>query len=175
MYLNHLPNLISFLRLACVPWFIHSVITQEYTTALTLFSIMALSDAIDGYLARRFDWTTQIGAYLDPLADKVMLVAAFIFFASIDVLPLYLVVLVVGRDILILLGAVVFQRTGKKLQIKPNMVSKVNTFVQIILVLTLIATNIIVIPDILITILVMVTVITTLISGFLYIIDWGEK
>jgi len=175
MYLNHLPNLISFLRLACVPWFINFIITQEFDSALILFIIMALSDAVDGYLARRFDWTTQLGAYLDPLADKLMLVSAFIFFAYISVLPLYLVVLVVGRDILILLGAVIFQRTGKKLQIKPNMISKVNTFIQILLVLSLIAMNIIIIPDILITILIMATVITTLSSGFLYIVDWGEK
>ena len=136
---------------------------------------MALSDAVDGYLARQFDRTTQLGAYLDPLADKLMLLSAFIFFAYINILPLYLVVLVLGRDILILVGAFVFQRTGKKLQIKPNLISKVNTFVQMLLVLILIATNIIVIPDTLMTILIMATVVTTLSSGFLYIVDWGEK
>ena len=99
---------------------------------------MAVSDALDGYLAKSFAWKTTLGAYLDPAADKAMLISAYITLGALYLLPHWLVFLVILRDVALLSGALSYVTTTRQLDIKPTLISKFNTFVQIILVFAVI-------------------------------------
>ena len=129
--MHNIPNLISVLRLLLVPFTVWLIISEAYGAAFLTFMAAGISDGIDGYLARRFDWRTRLGAYLDPLADKTLLVAVFVTLGFLKLIPAWLVILVVSRDALII-GAVLLSRLmDHPVHVRPLMVSKVNTVVQI--------------------------------------------
>lgn len=126
-----IPNLISVVRLILVPVAIDALVTGRYDVAFWVFLAAGVSDGIDGWIARRFDQRSELGAYLDPLADKALLVSIFVTLGLVGVLPVWLVILVVSRDVLIVGGVVLSWVLGSGVPIRPLFVSKANTTVQI--------------------------------------------
>lgn len=131
--LLNLPNIITFGRLCAVPLAFWLVLVHRTGDAFLLFVAAGLSDALDGWLARRYGGNA-IGALMDPVADKALLVTMYITLATIDVLPTWLAILVVFRDLLIVGGVVVLAVLGNAVTIHPLYISKLNTAMQIILI-----------------------------------------
>lgn len=129
--MRHLPNAICLVRIALV-WPVFAAIERgELTLALILFAVAAVSDGLDGYLAKRFHWTSDLGRFLDPLADKLLLVAVFLACVWQGLVPLWLAVAAIARDVMIGGGALVFRLWFGPLGGHPTVVSKVNTALQI--------------------------------------------
>lgn len=135
----NIPNLITLGRVILVPIVFWLVLTHETQIAFVLFVIAGISDGVDGYLAKRYGWTTELGAYLDPLADKLLIVSIFVALGVKAALPSWLVIAVVSRDILIVAGVVLAWVLDNPLHIRPAMVSKANTVAQILLAATVLA------------------------------------
>jgi len=129
-----LPNVITFGRLCSVPLSVWLVLERRFALAFFLFLAAGLSDAADGWLARRNGGGNSVGALLDPVADKVMLVTMYVTLAAVAVLPDWLAILVVFRDAVIVGGIVVLSLSGQSVLIRPLYVSKLNTALQIALV-----------------------------------------
>jgi cardiolipin synthase len=127
----NLPNLITLARLLCVPLAIWLIVEARYGVAFWVFVAAGISDALDGYIAKRFDQRTPLGALLDPIADKALLAGVYITLGLADQLPYWLVILVVLRDLLIVGGYLLIQGTAAP---QPLFISKVNTLVQISLI-----------------------------------------
>lgn len=130
----NLPNAISLARLLAVPIAIWLVMGGHWMWAFWLFVVAGLSDAVDGFLAKRFNSATEIGRYLDPLADKALLVSVYLALGAQGLLPMWLVILVVTRDVLIVGGAILSLMMGRAGSVRPSMLSKVNTVAQIVLI-----------------------------------------
>jgi cardiolipin synthase len=128
---RHLPNLISALRLLLVLPAFWLIGEREYAQALVIVAIAGASDALDGYLAKRFGWQSRLGGLLDPLADKMLLLAGFLGLAMTGALPAWLFVLVIGRDLLIVCGAVAYHNLVGPFDAEPTRLSKLTTVVQI--------------------------------------------
>jgi cardiolipin synthase (CMP-forming) len=128
-----IPNLITLGRVVAVPVAFWLVVTNDYRTAFLVFLLAGISDAVDGFLAKRFDWRTELGAYLDPLADKLLIVCIYIALAVAKELPAWLVIAVVSRDILIVVGVMLCWLLDQPVRIRPLAVSKANTLAQIVL------------------------------------------
>ena len=129
-----IPNLISIFRLFIVPAIVWLISIQEYSLSFWLFLIAGVSDGVDGFIAKQFNQSSELGAHLDPLADKVMLVAVFLTLGIQGLLPLWLVILVISRDLLIVGAVVLTWILHQPIPVKPLMVSKANTVAQIILI-----------------------------------------
>ncbi len=139
--LRNLPNFITFLRIGAIPVFLILLIDKRYTEALLLFVFAGVTDSIDGAVARLTNSHTTLGAYIDPLADKLLLVSSFAILAFLNFLPSWLAILVISRDIIILIGfAVLYFITGHSIAVRPTLIGKASTFFQLATVtLTLIA------------------------------------
>ena len=137
----NLPNLITTGRILLVPIVVWAITAGEYRIAFWLFVAAAVSDAIDGFLAKRFGAASEFGAYLDPLADKALLMSIYVTLGIAGLLPLWVVIAVVSRDIMILGAVVVAWLVGKPLIIHPLAVSKLNTLAQILLATLVLAAN----------------------------------
>jgi len=138
LYAN-IPNFITLARVLSVPVIFYLLVNDNSRAAFYVFVCAGISDAVDGYLAKRFNWTTELGAYLDPLADKALIVSIYIALAVSRELPLWLVIAVVSRDILILLAVMLSLLLAHPVRIKPLAVSKLNTVAQIVLAATVLA------------------------------------
>ena len=134
-----IPNLISFLRIALVIPIMVLLHRQEFGLVLVLFAVAGLSDGLDGYLARRFNWRSELGALLDPLGDKFLLVGVYLVFGWNGLLPLWLVGLVILRDVVIVSGAIAYRQVCHELTMEPTLISKANTLLQIMLGIQVIA------------------------------------
>ncbi len=126
------PNLITAIRIILAPVFIIYLINDQFLAALIVFLLCAVSDGLDGMVARLMNQKSRLGAYLDPIADKLLLVAAFVTLAITGALPAWLTVLVFSRDIMILLGILVLFLNRLEFTIKPSILSKVTTWLQFI-------------------------------------------
>jgi len=173
---SDIPNIISIFRIGIVPAVVVALIYEQYKLALLLFAVAGISDGLDGYIAKRFNFISRLGSILDPLADKLLLVSTYITLGWLGLLPLWLVMLVIGRDILILLGAFAYHRVFGFYEMAPSWISKTNTFFQIVLGLAvvLIASGVN-FPDILLWILIYVVTATTIMSGIGYVWTWGSR
>ena len=134
-----IPNLITLGRVILVPVVFWLLLTGELQPAFLAFVIAGISDAVDGFLAKRFGWETELGAYLDPLADKLLIVCIFIALGVTARLPSWLVILVVSRDLLIIIAVVLSWLLDRPTPMKPLAISKINTLVQIVLAGTVLA------------------------------------
>jgi cardiolipin synthase len=134
-----IPNLITLGRVVLVPVVFWLLLTGELQAAFMVFVVAGISDAVDGFLAKRFNWETELGAYLDPLADKLLIVCIFIALGVTDRLPSWLVITVVSRDVLIVIAVVLSWLLGHPTPMKPLAVSKINTVAQIVLAATVLA------------------------------------
>ncbi len=129
----NLPNFITIGRILLVPFTVWLIISGEYGYAFFAFVIAGVSDGVDGFIARRYHQHTELGAYLDPIADKALLVSVYVTLGLLKFVPAWLVILVVTRDILIVGAVILSWVLGKKIEVAPSNVSKVNTAAQIIL------------------------------------------
>ena len=127
-----IPNLITLGRILLVPILVWAIASGEMWIAFVLFLAAGVSDAVDGFLAKRFHMTTELGAYLDPLADKALIVSIYLTLGINGFIPRWLVIMVVSRDILIVGGIMLSWVMGNPLKIKPLLVSKLNTVAQIV-------------------------------------------
>jgi cardiolipin synthase len=134
-----IPNLITLGRVILVPVVFWLLLTGELKAAFLAFVAAGISDGIDGYLAKRFNWETELGAYLDPIADKLLIVCIFIALGVTGRLPSWLVIAVVSRDVLIVIAVVLSWLLGHPTPMKPLAVSKINTVAQIVLAATILA------------------------------------
>lgn len=127
----NIPNILTVFRILLTPFFVIFLLKDLFSIALLVFTIAAISDGIDGLLARYLNQKTVLGAYLDPIADKLLLTAAFVSLALLKIVPSWLTVIVISRDILIMLGIAVFSITNINIEIKPSLVSKCTTVAQL--------------------------------------------
>jgi cardiolipin synthase len=134
-----IPNFITIARLLGVPLIVWLMIADRFAEATLLFVIAGLSDAADGFIAKRFKATSVLGAYLDPVADKALLVSVFVTLGFKGVLPAWLIVLVVSRDLFIIGGVILSYMLANPMAVRPLMVSKLNTAAQILLIALVLA------------------------------------
>lgn len=134
-----LPNYITIARFIMVPLIICALINAHMQTAFALFVLAGLSDAVDGFIARQFDQRSELGTWLDPMADKFMLVAVFLMLGWMEALPVWLVLLAVSRDGLIVGAVVLSSMMDNPVEMRPLMVSKANTTAQILLAVLVLA------------------------------------
>ncbi|MBF0356775.1 MAG: CDP-alcohol phosphatidyltransferase family protein [Alphaproteobacteria bacterium] len=172
------PNLITLGRLFAVPLTIWAIDEGRYTLAFWVFLVAAISDAVDGALARWMKARTEIGGYLDPLADKALLVAVYIALGYHGLMPGWLVIMVVSRDLLIVGGALVVHMATARLRMEPLLVSKVNTLAQIVLAAMALGGLGLGIEDGVLAlrpVMEVIVALTTLASGLSYITVWGRR
>ena len=129
----NIPNSLTLVRIVLVPLVVWLIIDHEMTAAFLLFLLAGFSDAADGYIAKRYGWRSELGAYLDPIADKALLVSIYVTLGLAGHLPVWLVIAVVSRDILIVGAVVLSWMLSRPLTMHPLLISKVNTFAQIVL------------------------------------------
>jgi cardiolipin synthase len=139
--MRSLPNVITFARLLAVPLAVYCIVSGDLEGAFWVFVAAGVSDAVDGAIARLCDARTALGAFLDPLADKALLVSVYLSLAGIGLLPLWLVGLVVFRDLLIVGGVLLSYALGRPVAIRPLYISKLNTLVQLMLATWVLAVN----------------------------------
>ncbi len=170
------PNVFSFARLLSVPLAVWLMIEDRMAFAFWLFIAAGITDAIDGYIAKRFDARTELGAFLDPLADKALLVGAYLSLGWLGHLPAWLVILVVFRDLLIVGGAFVVYAITQSFKAQPIAISKLNTAVQIALVALVLARLGVGLDDLGAShVLVFIAGVTTVLSGGAYVIQWTRR
>ena len=127
----NLPNIITLGRILLVPVIVWAIASNQMTIAFVIFVVAGVSDAIDGFLAKRFNMTTEIGALLDPVADKALLVSIYVALGISGDIPRWLVILVVSRDIMIVAAVIVSWLFDRPVEMKPSKVSKLNTVAQV--------------------------------------------
>ncbi len=170
----NIPNLISLVRLFMVPLIVWLLLDHNYLWALITFFVAGISDLLDGMLARIMNCDTKLGQYMDPIADKVLLVGVFLTMGIQSLIPSWLVIIVVFRDIVIVGGVVLsLLFLNNNTRITPLLISKINTFMQIGLVVIILAQVAIGINLRNInTIIFICTAATTILSGIGYVYEW---
>ncbi len=170
-----IPNLITGLRILLVAPFLWLLLEERYGAALALFVIAGLSDALDGFLAKYYGWTSELGGLLDPIADKLLLIGAILALGWLGELPGWLVALVIARDLVIVGGAVAYHLRVERFHAAPLMISKLNTLVQLALVCAVIVHyGLTRLPAWLLTSGIYLTALTTVWSGAAYVWRWGR-
>ncbi|WP_455207963.1 CDP-alcohol phosphatidyltransferase family protein [Kaarinaea lacus] len=176
MTLRDIPNIISLLRIALVIPVIYLLLEREFSYALVLFFVAGLSDGLDGYLAKRNNWTSRLGSILDPLADKLLLVFSYLALGWLHEIPMWIVIAVMVRDVVIVVGAISYHELIGEYDMMPTWMSKTNTFFQIILVLTVVfSLGVYTLPGWLIDALIYTVALTTVVSGINYVWVWGRR
>jgi cardiolipin synthase len=175
MSLRWLPNAISIMRIVLVVPILMLIVEGRFDLALLLFFIAGFSDGLDGYLAKKFDWHTRIGALLDPIADKLLVAGTFIVLAYTAHIPVWLAVLVLFRDIVIIGGATAYNFLIRPVEGQPTRISKLNTAMQLLFILFVLTRAAFGWPDkITITIIGAGIVVTVVISGMDYVLKWAR-
>jgi len=163
-----IPNLITAFRIILVPVFVIYLINDRLNSALVIFLICMVSDGIDGMVARLFNQKSRLGAYLDPLADKTLLVTAFLLLGVRGYLPSWFTVTAIARDVMILLGVLVFHLNRLEIRIRPSIVSKINTCFQFITLSIVLLKGLVLLPSAIYEALYYITAALTIISGLHY-------
>ncbi|HUI18526.1 MAG TPA: CDP-alcohol phosphatidyltransferase family protein [Alphaproteobacteria bacterium] len=172
----NLPNLITLARLLASPLAVYLILNEAWVASFWIFVAAGLSDALDGFLAKRFDARTLVGGYLDPLADKALLVGVFVVLGYLHHLPNWLVILVVFRDLLIVGGAILMHTLTGSLRMRPLMISKINTGAQFVLPAYVLAqlglgAN----REGIVVALIYIVAATTVLSGAAYLVSWSRR
>jgi cardiolipin synthase len=165
----NLPNALTLIRILIIPLFVILLISKSFHGALVTFVIAGITDALDGFLARIWRQRTDLGSYLDPIADKLLLASAFISLAILEIVPYWLTVIVISRDILIAMGFWVLTMMDQKPTIKPRYTSKVTTVFQILTIIWALLSVLHLGLGSLFPILIGLTAFFTIISGIHYI------
>ncbi len=174
--LNQLPNVITVFRVLLVGPLVYLLIHERYEIAFWVFFFAGVSDAIDGFLAKHFNWKSRFGAILDPLADKLLLVSTMLILTINGQLSWWLFSLVTLRDIVIVSGAMIYHKALGPYEMQPSRVSKANTFFQILLVVSiLVSQGVYSLPHWYLLVLTIIVYCTTVISGLHYVVLWGGR
>jgi len=173
---NWIPNALTFLRFVLVAPFAGALLQGNYRMALAVFFIAAATDGVDGYLARRFNWRSRFGAVADPLADKALLVTAYLMLTLTAVLPVWLFLLVLGRDVLIVGGALAYHYCIGPFEMQPSAAGKVNTLIQILVALAIIVLMAdLPMPAWVLDLGIPLVAVSAVISGGHYFLVWGAR
>jgi cardiolipin synthase (CMP-forming) len=173
---RHIPNIISVIRILLVVPIAIALFHQRLALAVALFALAAVSDAADGYLAKRFGWQSELGAVLDPIADKLLLATIFITLGLLKLVPLWLMVAAVARDVIIVAGAVAYRLIIGPLTARPSLISKINTLCQALFILAVVArAKFLIPPDWAVTWLGGLVFATVAVSGIDYILVYGRR
>jgi len=164
-----IPNLITLIRIILIPWFAILLINGSFKQALWVFAGAAVTDGLDGLIARWFSQKTRLGSLLDPIADKLLLSTAFIALAIMKEIPVWLAVIVISRDVVIVLGVSILFLTQIRFEMNPTFSSKMTTVFQLLLILLILSSGYVHFGAWVKQGLVLVTLILTLFSGFHYI------
>ncbi len=174
--MRHLPNVITLLRFMLIVPMAILLVTHNYRIALYLFLMASISDGLDGFLARHFQWTSRFGSIADPLADKLFMLGCFSTLAWLQYIPTWVWLLIFTRDIVIVFGALYYQYCIERLVFRPSWVSKLNTVFQLLLIgLLLWHLAIQPVPLAWISTLMWAMVVTTLVSFINYVWVWGRR
>lgn len=167
----NIPNFLSLLRIILVPVFVIFLINAEYDKALITFIAAGLTDALDGTLARLLKCQTKLGAYLDPIADKLLLVTSFVSLAIFGIIPAWLAVMVISRDFIILLGLAILTMMSVSYEIQPAIVGKITTALQVATIFLALLNKAVVndFSDYWIVVFYWTTAFFTVISGVVYV------
>ena len=176
MDLSVIPNLITLIRLLLVVPVAVAILSGEYMLTLILFAIASVSDGVDGYLARRFNWTSRFGAILDPIADKLMLIVTFLLLTYIGNFPVWLAAVVIGRDLIIVAGATTYHILFGEYEFSPTLLGKLSTSLQFtLLLLNLLDLAILELSETLLVAGIWAVFAVSSISGLDYCLTWGRK
>ena len=176
MSLNWIPNAISTLRIALVVPVLLLILRGDYGWALLLFWVAGFSDGIDGYLATRFNWESRTGALLDPIADKLLVAGMFVTLTYTQHIPLWLTTVVLFRDVVIIGGALAYNYLIKPLEGEPTRISKINTVIQLLFLLFVLSRAAFGWPEqVSVTVLGAATLVTVVISGIDYVVQWADR
>lgn len=173
--MKQIPNLLTVARLLAAPYILYLLSISEYRTALVWFSIASATDVLDGYLARRFQAGSKIGALLDPVADKVLLSGSFLTLGLKGIIPLWLMAIVLGRDLLILVFAIVALARKTRREFPPSVWGKASTAAQIAYMLFAVGHEAGITPLLVATILGWIAATLTLWSGTDYFIKMSRR
>ncbi len=174
--LHHLPNAICVVRIVLILPIVMLLLAGEYRLALGLVLVAGASDALDGWLAKTFGWQTRLGGLLDPAADKLLLVSLFLTLTWLGLTPVWLTAVVLGRDLVIVSGAVAFNFLIRKVQPEPSKVSKLNSFLQLLYGGSVLALQAFGWPPDIVPLLIGAAVlVTSVVSGLDYVLTWGHR
>lgn len=174
--MHSLPNFLTLLRIFLIVPFIYYFLDRQFDVAITLFAIAAVSDALDGYLARRYHCTSRFGSIADPVADKILLVSCILLLYYFDQLPAWLVLTVIGRDCVIFCGALAFHFLIGAYDMQPSQISKINTFLQLVLILMLLINLAYpIIPSMAVTAMIWLVMLAAMSSGVDYVWTWSLR
>jgi cardiolipin synthase len=175
-WLRYLPNLITVLRILLVGPVVWALLQNRFELAIWLFVIAGVSDAVDGFLAKRFGWTSRVGGILDALADKFLLVSTFVALWWLKVFPAWLVLWIFARDLLIVGGGIYYNIYIGKFDPAPSMISKLNTLLQIILAaMGVVHLGITPVAPWLMHTLIWMVMATVFLSGAGYVREWSRR
>ena len=172
---RHVPNLLTGIRLLLIPVLVYILLSGYFEGALYLIIVMGLTDAFDGFIAKKLNCVSRFGEFFDPICDKFMLVSTTITLAYVGLLPIWLVALIVARDLIIVTGGYTYYLYIKKFRANPSMLSKANTFFQLLLTVIVIYSQISFVPAQWIEGLINIVAATTLLSGISYVWTWGRS
>lgn len=171
-----LPNAISILRIALVPPILWLLYTQQFAVALLLFVIAGFSDGIDGWLAKRNGWHSRLGALLDPVADKLLIVGVFIVLLLGELIPLWLGIIVIARDVVIVGGATAYNFLVRPVDGEPSRISKLNTAFELSFVVFVLSRAAFGWPPpVSVTVLGAAVLVTVVVSGIDYVLAWSRR
>jgi cardiolipin synthase len=174
---RHLPNALTGLRMLLVAPLAWLILERHYDVALITATVAGLSDALDGFFAKRFGWQSWLGGILDPIADKLMLVACFVSLGLVGAHPEWLTWLVVGRDVVIVAGAIAYHNLIGRIHAQPTLFSKLTTCIQITYVLAQLVnlSTWFSLPHVWLRFLIWMAAIATFASGLQYVVVWSVK
>jgi cardiolipin synthase (CMP-forming) len=174
--LRYIPNALCIARMLLVVPVAWLLIKADFQRTMWLFAFAAATDGLDGFLAKRCGWTSELGKILDPLADKILLVGTYITLAAIGLVPVWLAVTIVGRDVVITVGAILYNWIYGYPNGRPTFISKLNTLCQIVFALLIVGSHALGrSPELAITILGALAFVTTVVSGLDYVITYAHK
>ena len=171
----NVPNALTLLRIVLTPVIVYAIIEDELALALATMVLAGVTDMLDGAIARYFNQRTIAGAYLDPLADKLMLISSIVALFITGKVPLFLFLAVVFRDVIIVIGAVMYEVVTHKLEMRPTLTSKATTFFQIALVIVVLLDPLISLPGWIRPTVIWLTFALTCFSGVQYMLLWTIK
>lgn len=174
--LHQLPNAICVVRILLIAPIVLLILGGDYRLALAVVVIAGVSDGVDGFLAKTFGWQSRLGGLLDPVADKLLLICIFVTLTWMGLIPLWLTVVVLGRDLVIMSGAVAFNFLVRKVHGEPSKISKLNTFLQLVYVISLLSLEAFGWPPGTVPLVTGAAVlVTSVVSGLDYVLTWSHR
>jgi cardiolipin synthase len=175
-YARQIPNAITAARILLVVPIALALANRQLAATIALFGIAALSDAADGFLAKRYGWQSALGAVLDPLADKLLLATVFVTLSLLKLIPLWLMLVAVARDVIIVVGALLYRFCIGPLTLRPSIASKFNTLCQAAFILAVVGKEQFGVPPAwAVTLLGALVFVTVVVSGIDYVVIYGRR